>query len=107
MPWPQTGAIQYHAQLGLPDKGHAIKGLAVCNDWDLVPLDLLNGMTLGSYQPSPEVLLNLKSLKSNNFFKLCNILFFAIQQYAIVSEGTYIKTQSYLLYQSLLNRIKS
>ena len=24
MPWPQTGATQYHAQLGLPDKGRAI-----------------------------------------------------------------------------------
>ena len=31
MPWPQTGATHYHAQLGLPDKGRAIKGLVVCN----------------------------------------------------------------------------
>ncbi len=31
MPWPKTGATQYHAQLGLPDKGRAIKGLVVCN----------------------------------------------------------------------------
>ncbi len=30
MPWPQKGAAHYHAQLGLPDKGYAIKGLAVC-----------------------------------------------------------------------------
>ena len=37
MPWPQTGATQYHAQLGLPDKGRAIKGLVVCNSWDLEP----------------------------------------------------------------------
>ena len=29
MPWPKTGAIQYHAQLGLPAKGCAIKGLVV------------------------------------------------------------------------------
>ena len=36
MPWPQTGATQYHAQLGLPDKDRAIKGLIVCNNWDLV-----------------------------------------------------------------------
>ncbi len=28
--WPQTGAIQYHAHLGLPDKVRAIKGLVVC-----------------------------------------------------------------------------
>ena len=47
MPWPQTGATQYHTQLGLPEKGHAIKGLVVCNDWDLEPLDLLNGLAIG------------------------------------------------------------
>ncbi len=29
MPWSQTGAVQYHAQLGLPDKGRAIKVLVV------------------------------------------------------------------------------
>ena len=43
-----------HAQLGLPDKGRAIKGLVVCNSWDL-----LNGPALGCYQPSPEVLIVL------------------------------------------------
>ncbi len=41
MPWPKTGATQYHAQLGLPDKGRAIKGLIVCNSKDLEPKDLL------------------------------------------------------------------
>ncbi len=30
MPWPKTGATQYHAQLGLSDKGRAVKGLVVC-----------------------------------------------------------------------------
>ena len=35
MPWPKAGATQYHAQLGLPDKGHAIKGFVICNSWDL------------------------------------------------------------------------
>ena len=40
MPWPQTGSTHYHAQLGLPDKGRAIKGLVICNS---------------CYQPSPEV----------------------------------------------------
>ncbi len=35
MPWHQTGATQYHSQLGLSDKGRAIKGLVVCNNWDL------------------------------------------------------------------------
>ncbi len=30
MPWSQTGATQYHALFGLPDKGRAIKWLVVC-----------------------------------------------------------------------------
>ena len=47
MPWPKTGATQCHAQLGLSDKGRAIKGLVVCNNWDLEPLELLNGLALG------------------------------------------------------------
>ncbi len=55
MPWPKTGRTQYHSQLSLPDKGCAIKGLVVCNNWDIEPLDLLNDLTLGCYQPSPEV----------------------------------------------------
>ncbi len=42
MPWSKTGATQYHAQLGLQDKGRAIKGLVVCNSWDLEPWDLQN-----------------------------------------------------------------
>ncbi len=54
MTWPQTGATQYNAQLGLPDKGLAIKGLVVCNYWDREPWD---GLALGCYQPSPEVLI--------------------------------------------------
>ena len=55
MPWSLTGTTQYHAQLGLTDKGSAIKGLVVCNSWYLEPWDLLNGLALGRYQPSPEV----------------------------------------------------
>ncbi len=54
MPWFQTGTTQYHAQLGLPDKGRAIKVLVVYNNWDL---DLLNGLAQGCYQPPPEVLI--------------------------------------------------
>ena len=46
---PQTDATQYHAQLGLPDKGSAIKGLVVCNSWDLEPWDLLNSLALGRH----------------------------------------------------------
>ncbi len=33
-----TGLIHYHAQLGLSDKGHAIKELAVCH---VVPYTIL------------------------------------------------------------------
>ncbi len=55
MPWPRTGATQYNAQLGLPNEGSAIKGLVVCNSWDLEAWDLLKGLALGCYQPSPEV----------------------------------------------------
>ena len=54
MRWPQIGATYNYAQLGLPNKFRAIKGLDV---WDLESLDLLNGMALGSYQPYPEVLI--------------------------------------------------
>ncbi len=59
MPWPQTCATQYHAQLGLLDKGRAIKVLVVCNNWDLEPLDLLNCLALGCYQPYHDVLIVL------------------------------------------------
>ncbi len=62
MPWPQTGATLYHAQLGLPDKGRAIKGVDVCNNWELEPLDLLNSLALGCYQPSPKILIVLSSV---------------------------------------------
>ncbi len=47
MSWSQTGTTQFHAQLGLLDKGRAIKGLVVCNNWDIEPLDLLNSLALG------------------------------------------------------------
>ena len=39
--WPKTGATPYHAQLGLPDKGCAIKELVVC----LVLLNLIRVLT--------------------------------------------------------------
>ena len=55
MPWPKTGVTQYHAPLGHPEKGRAIRGLVVCNSWDLEPWDLLNGLALDYYLSSPEV----------------------------------------------------
>ena len=45
MPWPQAGATQYHPQLGLLDKGRAIKAFGPAN----------NSLALGCYQPSPDV----------------------------------------------------
>ena len=44
-------------KLGLPDKGRVIKGLVVCYNRDIEPLDLQHGLALGCYQPSPEVLI--------------------------------------------------
>ncbi len=46
------------------DKGRAIKGLIVCNNMDLEPLDLQNGLSLGFYQPSPEVLIYIFLLRT-------------------------------------------
>ena len=34
MPWPKTVATHNYAQLGLPNKGCAIKGLVVCMAFD-------------------------------------------------------------------------
>ncbi len=42
VPWPQTGATQYRAQLGLK-----------------------NGLALGCYQPSPEVLYKTRFLETD------------------------------------------
>ena len=57
MPCPNTGATGYHAKLGLLDKGWTIKGSVVLSRGDLVePFDLLNGLALGCYKPSPEVI---------------------------------------------------
>ncbi len=35
MLWPITGVTQYNAQLGLLDKGRAMKRLVVCNSRDV------------------------------------------------------------------------
>ena len=35
MPQPGTGATHYYAKLGAQEKGRAIKGLVVCNGWDV------------------------------------------------------------------------
>ena len=51
MPLYKIGATHNHVQLGLPDKGRAIKGFVVCSS-----LDLLNGLNeQGCKQPSPEL----------------------------------------------------
>ena len=54
---PDIDSMSRYAPLGLADKGRAIKGFVVCNNWDLEPLDLLKGLALGCYQPSSEVLI--------------------------------------------------
>ncbi len=50
---PNRHKTQYHAQLGIPDKGRTIKGLVVCNNRDLEALDLQNGLALGCYLTVP------------------------------------------------------
>ncbi len=55
VPWPQSGTTSYHVQLGLPDKGLAIKGLVVCYSYDLESWDPLKGLALGCNLPSPEL----------------------------------------------------
>ena len=76
MPWPQTGAIQYHAKLGLPNKGRTIKWLIIWNDCDLEPLDLLYSLAQGYYQPCPWVMNRTPYLKYlNSKSSLQSILF--------------------------------
>ena len=55
MPWPKRGTTHYNTLLGFQDKGRTIKGLVIFNSWDIEPLNLLNGLALSCYQPSPEV----------------------------------------------------
>ena len=70
MPWPQTGTTQYHSQIGLPDKGHPIIGLVVLNNRDLERLELQNGLALGCYQTSPEVLIAVEQIFSDHKKKM-------------------------------------
>ncbi len=51
MSLPQTGATQYHEELGLSDKGRAFNGW-LSTMIGIFSLDLLNGLALGCYQPS-------------------------------------------------------
>ena len=44
------------------DKGRAIQGFVICKNRDLDPLNPLNGLVLGYYQPSPEVLNVLRKI---------------------------------------------
>ncbi len=69
-PWRQTDTTK----LGLPDRCGTIKGLVVCNNRDLEPLDLQNGLALGCYQPSPKVLIVLCSnIEAMDCFCICLI----------------------------------
>ncbi len=53
MSWFKTGATHYHAKLGLPGVGLAIKGLNVCISWDVITMTLIKryGFTLLSTVP--------------------------------------------------------
>ncbi len=72
MPWHKLGATHYHA---LPDKSPAITGLFSFSVWELESLELLNGLALGCYQPSPEIFFEAV-LKKNKVLDKINLLFF-------------------------------
>ena len=74
MTWPKTGVTHYHVQLGLPDKGRAIKGLVVCRDLFRV-FGPVKGLALGCYQPSPGGMnrIKLKS-KMHNHLRVINTI---------------------------------
>ncbi len=48
MPWPQTGATHYRAQLGPPDKSRAIKGWLSVEVW-LGSMGWVYGQAKGSW----------------------------------------------------------
>ena len=50
MPWAKTVASHYHETVRTSRQGHAIKRLIACNGCDIIPLDLVNSVTLGCYQ---------------------------------------------------------
>ncbi len=90
-PWPQTGATQCHAQLGLYGKSRAIRGLVVWNNRELEPLDLQNGLALECYQPSPEVLIVLhykliKSVTQKNINKHIRFMHIRFRIYSTLNE---------------------
>ena len=57
MPLPQTGATQYHAQLGHPDKGRAFKRLVLCNKLESRSFGPAKRSNPRLYQPSPAAVL--------------------------------------------------
>ena len=92
MHWPQTAATKYHAQLGLPDKVRAIivQELVVCNNWDIEPLDLLNGHALGCYQPPPEVLIVLLNINKDSEKRINS------ERKGLKDKNTYLHLSSFL-----------
>ena len=59
MYWPKTCATHYHAQVLTSRRGMCNQRVG-CLQWlDLEPLDELNDIALGCYQPSPKFDLNI------------------------------------------------
>ncbi len=65
MPWSNTGATLYHAQLELPKNGRVIKGLIVFSGWDLEPLYLLISPSPDCYQLTIALLMLIIAIVSN------------------------------------------
>ena len=74
--FPKTGKTHYHAQLGRPDKGRAIKELIVCNSWNVSSFEPT--IQISFYLPSLELLgvylklIKIKKYKYNNVHSMAS-----------------------------------
>ena len=95
MPWPKTGATHYNAQLGLPDKGRAIKWLIVC--WMYLNIIWVFSYSLFTLQ--------LYILRFNCFFP--NIIFsvvcFSVLSMVSKSDIIRVKTRTIMFICSATN----
>ena len=72
----KTGKTHYHAQLGRPDKGGAIKELVVFNSWNVSSLEPT--IQISFYLPSLELLgvylklIKIKTYTYNNFHSMAS-----------------------------------
>ena len=80
MHWPQTGATQYHAQLGLPDESRAIKGFVACNNWKIKPKQLFSIFFQNNWVSTP----NRQSIIIQFCIKHGKLKFYLALSYSLV-----------------------